>query len=103
MGAGAIVVTPLDLTALAGGLILVSALGSALLSWAFCTRPAPRWLRAARDVPLALAGARLLAIEAWPVGALGWAGALVWLALAAMGVAILAWNHYAAFRLGDRC
>lgn len=92
--------TPLTLTALAGGLILVSALGSALLSWAFCTRPAPRWLRAARDVPLALAGARLLVLENWPVG---WASALVWLALAAMGVAILAWNHDAAFRLGDRC
>ncbi len=97
--------TPSGVMAVAGALILVSALVSWMMSLSFCTRPAPRWLRSWRDVALALVGARAMyvGVVGAGVGASWWSVAL-WLHLAGWGVAIAFWNARAALGPGgDRC
>jgi len=95
--------TPQTLTAVAGGLIALSALLSWLLSLSFCTRAAPRWLRAWRDVALALGGARLVYVGV-ESSASQWWSAAIWLNLGAWGLAIAGWNAWDALRAGgSRC
>ena len=98
------VVTSVDLLTLAGLLILVSAIISLLLAYAFCARPAPRWLRAWRDVALIIVGARLATRENVALQPDQWLIALIWLHLALCGVAIAAWNVRVTLGAGgDRC
>ena len=40
--------------ALAALVGVASSVGAALMAWAFCNRPAPRWLRVWRDVALTI-------------------------------------------------
>ncbi|MDQ3126548.1 MAG: hypothetical protein M3Q74_13215 [Pseudomonadota bacterium] len=88
--------------AIAGSLVMGSALLSWLMSWGFCTRPAPRWLRSWRDVALALVGARALyvGIEGAPAS---WWSAILWLNLGAWGCGIAWHNLRAALVERDRC
>ncbi len=94
--------TPVNVMAIAGSLIMVSALTSWLMSWNFCTRPAPRWLRTWRDVALALVGARAIYVGVVG-GPASWWSVLLWLHLGMWGVVISWHNVRAALVDGDRC
>ncbi|MBA3278814.1 MAG: hypothetical protein H0U22_08855 [Geodermatophilaceae bacterium] len=94
--------TPSSLMVLAGALLVSSALVSWLMSWNFCTRPAPRWLRSWRDVALAMVGARAVYVGVVGAPASWWSVAL-WLLLGAWGCAIAGFNLHAALIKGDRC
>jgi hypothetical protein len=98
-------VSVMDGITLAAVMLVIAGLATPLLAWAFCTRPAPRWLRLWRDLALALVGVRVLLVTLAdvPLGEMGWWGVVMWIHLGVTCLAILVWNHYAAFRLGDRC
>ncbi len=94
--------TPSDVMAIAGLLIMASSLTSWLMSFNFCTRAAPRWLRSWWDVALALVGARALYVGVVG-GPASWWSVVLWLDLAVWGMAIAWFNLRAALVEGDRC
>lgn len=93
-----------DFINLAGGIIAVTGFASVALSWLFCTRPAPRWMRNWLALSWALVGVRLLTRAPVPVDPTAYGVSLVYLNVALVGTIIAWWNFYAA--LGpwqDRC
>jgi hypothetical protein len=81
-------VTPLAGAAL---LVLIGSLSASILSWAFCARPAPRQLRIAREIALALVAARVVAVESFDVE-VGVPRFLFWGLLGLLTLAITGWN-----------
>ncbi len=84
-------------------IVLVTALLSPLLAWTFCVRPAPRWMRAWRDVAIALLAARVLLLRLAPGPSDVWL-AVAWANLAVWGM-VIAWHNWnsAMGRGADRC
>ena len=67
---------------IAGGILLVAAIIEFIFSVAFCTRPAPAWVRQARTLGLGLAGARLLTRDNASIDIDAWFVTGLWLYLA---------------------
>ncbi len=95
--------TPAGLIAMAGAVIALAGIGAPLLSWAFCTRNSPRWVRQWRDVALGMVGVRLLLRENAALGPDAWVVSLIWLDLAVAQAVIFWCNAVNALRGGDRC
>lgn len=78
-------------------------LASPLLAWAFCVRPAPRWMRTSRD--MALAFAFVLVIELYLGGFLTtWWSTLIWWHVTFWAWLILWHNAKSSIGThGDRC
>lgn len=89
---------------IAGGVIALSGLTSILLSWMFCTRPAPRWARNWLQLAWVFIGVRLLTRNALPIEPDQYWVGLVYINAGAIGVIVAAWNFHAAFGPPqDRC
>ena len=83
--------------------VLFSAVGTPMVSYAFCTRTAPRWARSFRDVTIGAVAVRsILAVgQGRPPE---WWGALAWWTLAVMGFLIFWYNISRALgSTKDRC
>lgn len=95
--------TPEDVVSIAGYIVIVGALGSVLLSVAFCVAPAPVWLRRGRD--LALVGIAAAVTGRLQYGIpLGWHTAAFWTAAAILATANCFYNWRRASKPdGDRC
>lgn len=92
-----------EVIVVAAGLMLVAGIGSPLIAWAFCVRPAPRWLRIWRDLALAVLATRVL-LRLLDGAHTDWWSAAAWLHVAVAGMVIFAFNWHSVLGPGgDRC